>query len=112
VFDNKDVKRSKIQAIEEYLNDNAKEYSSALYVEGIFSYEIDAPIENWFLNSVENLRGLTVDLPLNWMDVSGLVYQINGLYSIHFLWKELKKKDLTHQLQLFVSGNNKILKNY
>ena len=32
--------------------------------------------------------------------------------SIHFLWKELKKKDLTHQLQLFVSGNNKILKNY
>ena len=45
--------------------DNAKEYSSALYAEGIFSYEIDAPIENWFLNSVENLKGSTVDLPLN-----------------------------------------------
>ena len=46
-FNNKDAKRSKLQAIEEYLmdvNDNAKEYSSALYVEGIFSYEIDAPI--------------------------------------------------------------------
>ena len=67
-FDDKDAKRSKLQAIEEYLMDvidNAKEYSSALYVEGIFSYEIDAPIENEFLNSVENLKGSTVDLPLN-----------------------------------------------
>ena len=53
-----------MQAIEEYLmdvNNNAKEYSSALYVEGIFSYEIDAPIENWFLNSVESLKGSAVD---------------------------------------------------
>ena len=50
-FDDKDAKRSKLQAIEEYsmdVIDNAKEYSSALYVKGIFSYEIDAPIENWF----------------------------------------------------------------
>ena len=38
------------------VDDNAKEYSSALYVEGIFSYEIDAPIENWLLNSVDNLN--------------------------------------------------------
>ena len=76
-FDDKDAKRSKLQAIEEYLmdvNDNAKEYSSALYVEGIFSYEIDAPIENWLLNSVDNLKGTTIDLPLNWMDVSGLIH--------------------------------------
>ena len=76
-FDNKDAKRSKLQAIEEYLMDvidNAKEYSSALYVEGIFSYEIDAPIENWFFNSVESLKGSAVDLPLNWMDVSELVH--------------------------------------
>ena len=76
-FDDKDVKRSKIQAIEEYLmdvNDNAKEYSSALYVEGIFSYEIDAPIENWLLNSVDNLKEMTIDLPLNWMEVSGLIH--------------------------------------
>ena len=35
-FDDKDAKRSKLQAIEEYLTDvidNAKEYSSASYVE-------------------------------------------------------------------------------
>ena len=76
-FDDKNAQRRKLQAIEEYLTDiidNPKEYSSALYVEGIFSYEIEAPIKNWFLNSVENLTGSTVDLPLNWMDVSQLIY--------------------------------------
>ena len=77
VFDKKDVKRSKVQAIEEYLmdvKDNAREYNSALYVEGIFSYENDAPIENWLFNGVENLKGTTIDLPLNWMDVSQLIH--------------------------------------
>ena len=49
-FDEKDVKRSKVQ------KDNAREYNSALYVEGIFSYKNDAPIENWLFNSVENLK--------------------------------------------------------
>ena len=76
-FDEKDVKRSKVQAIEEYLmdvKDNAREYNSALYVEGIFSYENDAPIENWLFNSVENLKGTTIDLSLNWMDVSQLIH--------------------------------------
>ena len=76
-FDEKDVKRSKVQAIEEYLmdvKDNAREYNSALYVEGILSYENDAPIENWLFNSVENLKGTTIDLPLNWMDVSQLIH--------------------------------------
>ena len=54
-FDEKDVKRSKVQAIEDYLmdvKDNAREYNSALYVEGILSYENDAPIENWLFNSL------------------------------------------------------------
>ena len=54
--------------------DNAKEYSSALYVEVIFSYEIDAPIEKQLLNSVDNLKGTPIDLPLNWMEVSGLIH--------------------------------------
>ena len=56
------------------VKDNARAYNSALYVEGVFSYENDAPIENWLLNSVENLKGSTVDLPLNWMDVSQLIH--------------------------------------
>ena len=70
------------------VKDNAREYNSALYLEGILSYENHAPIENWLFNSVENLKGTTIDLPLNWMDVSNLFIQTNGLYSIHFLWKE------------------------
>ena len=68
---------SKIQAIEEYLmdvKDNAREYGSALYVEGILCYENDAPVENWLFNSVENLKGTTIDLPLHWMDVSQLIH--------------------------------------
>jgi len=49
-FGNEDASRSMKQAIEEYLKDvkiNAKEYSSALNVMGIFSYAEDCPIENW-----------------------------------------------------------------
>ena len=48
-----------MEAITEYLmdvKDNAKEYNSALYVAGIFSFENEAPIENWLFNSVENLK--------------------------------------------------------
>ena len=93
------------------VKDNAREYNSALYVEGILRYENDAPIQTWLFNSAENLKGTTIDLPLNWMNVSQLI-QTNGLYSINFLWKELRRKDLTYQSQLFVSGNNKILKSY
>ena len=73
----KDTKMSKIQAIEEYLidvQDNAREYGSALYVEGILCYENDVPVENWLFNSVENLKGTTINLPLNWMDVSQLIH--------------------------------------
>ena len=39
------------------MRDNAKEYDSALYVQGVFTFERSAPVENWFLNSVENLKG-------------------------------------------------------
>jgi hypothetical protein len=66
-----------MQDITDYLKDakdNAKEYNSALYVEGILSDENDAPIENWLFNSVENLKGTTSNLPLNWMDVSQLIH--------------------------------------
>ena len=41
--DKKDVKTSKVQTTEEYLmdaKDNAREYNSALYLEGILSYEM------------------------------------------------------------------------
>ena len=53
-----DASRSKSQAIAEYLRDvvdNAKEYDSALYVQGVFTFEASVPVENWLLNSVENL---------------------------------------------------------
>ena len=74
-FDKKDANRSKMQAITEYLMDvkeNAKEYNSALYVAGIFSFEDEAPIENWLFTSVENLKGSTIELPTTWMDISHL----------------------------------------
>ena len=64
-----------MQSITDYLMDveiNAKEYNSALYVAGIFSFEDECPIENWPYNSVGNLKGFTIELPTNWMDISEL----------------------------------------
>ena len=43
-------------------------------MEGILCYENDVPVENWLFNSVENLKGTTINLPLNWMDVSQLIH--------------------------------------
>ena len=57
-----------MQTIADYLKDvkdNAKEYNSAVYVQRIFSFEDEATIENWLFNSVENLKGSTIELPTN-----------------------------------------------
>ena len=81
-FDKNDSNRSMKQAIEEYLKDtivNAKEYSSALNVMGIFSYAEDCPIENWLYNSMESLKGNTIELPTNWLDISELMTLIRKI---------------------------------
>ena len=98
-FDEKDVKRSKVQAIEDDLmdvKDNAREFNSALYVEGIFSYENEAPIENWLFNSVENLKGTTIDLPLNWIDISQLIHSDKWplLYSLSLERIEMERLNI------------------
>ena len=54
------------------MENNAKEYYSALNVAGIFSFEDDCPIENWLYNSIDNLKGSTIELPTKWMDISEL----------------------------------------
>ena len=77
-----------MQAVTEYLLDvavNTKEYYSALNVTGIFSFEEDCPSENWLYNRVENIKGCTVELPTNWLDISQLTNAENGLYYILFL---------------------------
>ena len=51
---------------------NAKEYSSALNVMGIFSYAEDCSIENWLYNSMESLKGNTIELPTNWLGIAEL----------------------------------------
>ena len=59
--------------VKEYLKhaeSNEKEYNSLRYVAGIFSYEKDAPIENWLLNSVESLTGSTINLPTDLVQVT------------------------------------------
>ena len=52
---------------------NAKEYNSAVYVQRIFSFEHEAPIESWLINSVEDLKGSTIQLATILMDVSHLI---------------------------------------
>ena len=55
------------------MRDNAKEYDSALYVQGIFTFEDSFPLENWLLNSVENLKGHSIELPTNWLDIAQII---------------------------------------
>ena len=63
---------SKIQAVQDYLNDaiqNEKEFNSPIFLTGIFSYEQNAPIKNWLMNSIENLKGNTIELPNDWLQI-------------------------------------------
>ena len=64
--------------------DNVKVYESAVYVQGIFTYEDNVPVENWLLNSVENLKGHSIELPTNWLDIAQLIYKQDWslLYSL------------------------------
>ena len=73
-FEEKDSIKSKMQAAEDALNDmeinsNEEEFYSSINVTGIFGYEKDTPIDNWLLNSVENLVGSTISLPSDWVQV-------------------------------------------
>ena len=95
---------SKIQAIEEYLmdvKDNAREYGSALYVEGILCYENDVPVENWLFNSVENLKRTTINLPLNWMDVSQLIHSDKWPLLNSFSLERIQKERLNIPIAAF-----------
>ena len=66
------------------MRDNAKEYDSALYVQGIFTFEDSVPVENWLLNSVENLKSDSIELPTNWLDIAQLIHKQDWslLYSL------------------------------
>ena len=63
-----------MQAVEDVLkhmeiNKNEEDFYSSIHVTGIFSYKKDTSIENWLLNSVENLHGSTISLPSDWVQV-------------------------------------------
>ena len=75
------------------VENNAKEYYSALNIAGISSFEDDCPIENWLYNSVVNLKGTTIELPTNWMDISVLSNAEKWplLYSLSM--ERIKRKD-------------------
>ena len=45
-------------AFENDVSSKNKDYDSASWVQGIFSYEDEAPIEQWLFNSVESLVGV------------------------------------------------------
>ena len=72
-FEEKDSTKSKMQAVEDFLNDmeindNEEENYSSINVTGILSFEKDTPIDNWPLNSVERLVG-SINLPSDWVHV-------------------------------------------
>ena len=53
-----------MQTVKDFLlnvETNKQEHYSSIHVTGIFSFEKYAPIENWFLSSVESLVGSTIN---------------------------------------------------
>ena len=70
-FEAKDSTKSKLQTVEDVLKnmDNEEEFYSSINVSGIYSYEKDTPIENWLLNSINNQRGFSSNLSLDWVQV-------------------------------------------
>ena len=70
-----------MQIVKDHLKDvetNEKEYHSSMHVIGIFSFEKDAPIENWLLNSAESLVGSTINLPSDWVEHASCNLSILG----------------------------------
>ena len=73
-FDKDCFTKRKLQATEDVLNameinTNEEEFYSSLNVSGIFSFDQNDPIDSWLYNSVENLVGYTISLPVDWVQV-------------------------------------------
>ena len=70
-------------------------------MEGILCYENDVPVENWLFNSVKNVKGTTIELPLNWMDVSQLIHSDKWplLYSLSI--ERIEKERLNIPVAVF-----------
>ena len=51
------------------INNNEEEFYSSLNVSGIFCFDKNDPIDSWLHNSVENLVGYTISLPVDWVQV-------------------------------------------
>jgi len=76
-FDKDCFTKSKLQATKDVLNvmeinTNEEEFYSSLNVSGIFSFGQNDPIESWLHNSVNNLVGYTISLPVDWVQVWSL----------------------------------------
>ena len=50
-------------------NNNEEEFYSSLNVSGIFCFDKNDPIDSWLHNSVKNLVGYTISLPVDWVQV-------------------------------------------
>ena len=102
-----------MQAIEDVLNEmeinnNEQEFYSSINIADIFSFEKDTPIDNWLLNSVENLVGSTINLPSGWVQVIDVNENNKWPLFKSFATDRIEKERLIFQLQLLNSGNNKI----
>ena len=77
-FEEKVSMKRKMQATEDALNNmetnnNEEESCASINVTGIFSFEKDTPIDDWFLNNVEQLVGSTISLPSDWAQVAEVI---------------------------------------
>ena len=50
--------------------DNEEEFYSSINVTGIFSFEKDTPIDNWLCNSIESFMYDSINLPMDWVEVT------------------------------------------
>ena len=85
-FDKNCFTKSKLQATEDVLNSmeinsNEEEFYSSLNVSGIFSFDQNDPIDSWLHNSVVNLIGYTISLPVDWVQVEETNKHVKWPYS-------------------------------
>ena len=111
--------QSKLQATEDVLNsmefnNDEEEFYSSLNVSGIFCFDKNDPLDSWLHNSVNNLVGYTISLPVDWVQVVEMETNKHDKWPLFALLAidRLEKERLSIPIAAFQFGNRKISKQY
>ena len=91
----------------DFLKNEAAYENAPVYVSGIFSYEKNAPIDNWLQRTVQNLSNDRNKLPTDWVQVLEFPAKFNKewplLYSLST--ERIEKEILANPVATFQFGS-------